>query len=417
MTLNRRELLSSFGGLAFLGLLPVGRRAFDTDRPARPVPFEPGFPRKADFSIPDGHTYINCAYTHPLPRGAVAAVRAYLERRARPDADLPPAPDIDVKAEFAALINAKPAEIASITSTSEGENLVVEALGIRRFDGNVVTDSLHFEGALVHLYELQKRGLDLRVAMARDGRVELEDLERLMDGKTRLVEISLVAMYNGFEHDLKAVSDLAHAHGAYVYADIIQGAGAVPIDVHASGVDFCACSSFKWLMGDFGAGFLYVREDLLDRVVPRVNVSYHSTSRMESHFPPYDPQADTPVTWTMRPDATGHFESGSTGHPAEAALQFSLPYIRKLGVENIQAYRQPMLKRLREGMTHLGFRPATPEGTTSPLITFATRDGSRVARKLAHANVDVRVSRYWIRFSPSVFNDMDDVERALEALA
>ena len=61
-------------------------------------------------------------------------------------------------------------------------------------------------------------------------------------------------MYNGFQHDLKAVCELAHAHGAYVYADIVQSAGAMPIDVRASGVDFCACSSFKWLMADFGLG-------------------------------------------------------------------------------------------------------------------------------------------------------------------
>ncbi len=129
---------------------------------------------------------------------------------------------------------------------------------------NVVTDALHFEGAIINLQALEReRGLDLRIAMPRDGRIELRDLERLMDKKTKLIEVSLVAMYNGFQHDLKAVCGLAHAHGAYVYADIVQAAGATPIDVRASGVDFCACSSFKWLMGDFGAGFLYAREDLL----------------------------------------------------------------------------------------------------------------------------------------------------------
>ena len=119
----------------------------------------------------------------------------------------------------------------------------------------------------------------------------------------------------------------------------------------------------------------------------------------------------------MRNDVTGHFETGSTGQAGEAALRYSLPYIRKLGVANIQAYRQPMLKRIREGMTRLGFTPATPEGTTSPLITFATKDGSAVAKKLQRARVNARVADYWIRLSPSVFNDMADVDRLLEALS
>ena len=92
-------------------------------------------------------------------------------------------------------------------------------------------------------------------------------------------------MYNGFQHDLKAVCDLAHAHGALVYADIIQGAGAVPIDVRATGLDFAACSSFKWLMGDFGLGFLYAREGALEHV-KRSQWGYHSTSDMNEHVPP-----------------------------------------------------------------------------------------------------------------------------------
>jgi len=151
---------------------------------------------------------------------------------------------------------------------------VVECLGLARLEGNVVTDALHFEGALVHLLELQKQGLDLRVVMPRGGRIEIKDLERVVDLKTKLVELSLVSMYNGFQHDLQAVCELAHANGAYVYADIIQAAGAVPIDVRAAGVDFAAAATYKWLMGDFGLAFLYVREDLLGSVIRRPHWSY-----------------------------------------------------------------------------------------------------------------------------------------------
>src|SRR5262249_45404510 len=150
-----------------------------------------------------------------------------------------------------------------IPNTSTGENLVVEALGIAKNQGNVVTDSLHFDGALVHLMALQKQGLDLRIVSPRDGRIDLKDMKGVGDKNTRLIEVSFVSMYNGFQHDLKAVADLAHAHGAYAYADLIQGVGAIPLDIHATGVDFAASATYKWLMGDFGLGFMYVREDLL----------------------------------------------------------------------------------------------------------------------------------------------------------
>src|SRR5262245_3973869 len=270
MVLNRRDLLTGLGAVA--AATTIG----DANADAAPAAGSAGFPRKADFAFAPGTTYISGAFTHPMPVAAANAYRDFVARRGTVGATTAfggAGGGTNPKDAFAALINAKPSEISYVPNTSTGENLVVESLGIRKFDGNVVTDALHFEGALVHLMELQKQGLDLRVVMPReDGRIDLKDMERVVDNKTRLIEVSLVSMYNGFQHDLKAVCDLAHAHGAYVYADIIQGAGAVPLDVRATGLDFAACSGFKWLMADFGLGFLYAREDLLDRVLDRKSV-------------------------------------------------------------------------------------------------------------------------------------------------
>jgi selenocysteine lyase/cysteine desulfurase len=351
-----------------------------------------------------------------MPIAAANAYRDAVNRRATVGASSA-GPRTDPKTAFAALINAKPSEISFIPNTSTGENLVVECLGITKFDGNVVTDALHFEGALVHLMELQKAGLDLRIVMPRDGRIDLTDLERVVDRKTKLVEVSLVSMYNGFQHDLKAVCDLAHAHGAYVYADIIQAAGAVPIDVRASGVDFAACATYKWLMGDFGLAFFYVREDLLGRVIQRPHWSYRSANDVDIHVSPFDPESPKPVTWTPRGDASGYFELGTVANGVAAALAVSIPYIQQLGVANIQEYRQPMLERLQAEMPRLGLTRATPLDSTSPIVTFASKDTQAAARKLEAAKVNVRVAPYWIRIAPSIYNDMRDVERLLEALA
>lgn len=258
MHISRREVLAGFGGMAALNAT-LGVRSpgltLTTDSTNRAA----ALPAKRDFSIPEGITYLNCAYTHPIPTAGLEALRDYGERRARPEAVSKPLQKkpVDIKAEFASLINAKKSEISFLPNTSTGENLVVNGLDVPRTGGNVVTDELHFEGALLHLQALQlKAGLDLRVVKPREWRIELKDFERAIDKKTRLVEVSLVAMDNGFQHDLKAICDMAHANGAYVYADIVQAAGTTPIDVRASDVDFCACSSFKWLMGDFGLGFL-----------------------------------------------------------------------------------------------------------------------------------------------------------------
>lgn len=416
MTLRRRDLLRGLGSLgaaAALDSLDVaGARPADAQSP------NPGFPRRSDFRIRRGWTYLNGAYTHPMPIAVAAAYRAAVERRSTvgPPASAS-APAAAARTAFAELINARPSEIAFLPNTSTGENLVAEGLGLGRMDGNVVTDALHFEGALIHLYELQKRGLDLRVVMPREGRIELRDLERVVDRKTRLVEVSLVAMYNGFQHDLKAVCDLAHAHGAYVYADITQGAGAVPFDVRACGVDFAATASYKWLMGDFGLGFLYVREDLLGRVFERPHWSYMSATAADIHLAPTDPLSPGPVSWTPGGAASHHAELGTMAYAVGAALAVSIPYLQRLGVASIQRHRQPLIDRIQRELPRLGFIPQTPLESMSPIVTFAHRNAETIERKLARARISVRVAPHWIRIAPSVFNDMQDVERLLEALS
>ena len=415
MQYNRRELLAGLGGL-----MVTERLAQTPSSKPSSMPSGQAFPRKSDFAIPAGLTYLNGAFTHPMPMASVEAARQYGERRARPggiDAPGNAAMVKAVKEEFAALINARPSEISFIPNTSTGENLVVNGLGLVGSGGNVVTDALHFEGAIIHLQALQREhGLDLRIAMPRDGRIDMRDLERLVDKKTKLIEVSLVAMYNGFQHDLKAVCDLAHAHGAYVYADLMQAAGATPIDVRASGVDFCACSSFKWLMGDFGAGFLYAREDRLPRI-RRSQYGYHSVTQMVTHFLPYDPPGKAPFSWELGTDASTTFEVGSYAYAPMAALSVSLPYIRSLGVERIEAHRQPLLERLRQEMPRLGFEPITPAGTKSALLTFLVKDRQPVFERLQKANINVRLGAHFMRVSPSVYNDRQDIERLLEALS
>src|SRR5258708_35736727 len=130
---------------------------------------------------------------------------------------------------------------------------------------------------------LEKQGLDLRIVKDRKGLLRLRDVEEMVDKKTRLIALSLVSYINGYRPDVKAICDLAHAHGAYVYADVIQAAGAVPIDVRALGLDFCACSGYKWLMGDRGLGFLFVREALLGKVCKRFRDGDRSFAKCNDH--------------------------------------------------------------------------------------------------------------------------------------
>jgi selenocysteine lyase/cysteine desulfurase len=417
MRITRRDWLKAAGAFS---LLSVDHEDVTEAAALAPVADTAlGLPAKGNFA-PMPLTYLNSASTHPFSLGARQAVIQYLSGRSYENG--PPHLGLDatgdqVRAKFADLIHAKPEEICIVQSTTAGEHLVLHALNIPAAGGRIVTDSLHYPDSF-YLYDaMSKSGMDVVWVRSRDGKtIDLADMEKAVTKDTKLVALSLVSTVNGFQHDLKRVCDIAHAKGALVYADLVQAAGAVPIDVRHSNVDFAACASYKWLMGDFGLGLLYAREDLLHRI-KRTQFGYYQLASMRTHLYPFDSPGRSVVDYVVRNDATGQFATGTTAGAGVAQLNYSLDYLRELGVENIQRYRQPLLDQARAGLERLGYQCMTPAGANSPILSFAYEDAEKLGARLDAAKVRVTLDDNRIRISPSIFNDAADIDRLIEALS
>jgi selenocysteine lyase/cysteine desulfurase len=412
MSINRREWLRRTGGL-------IGASALH-DRNVGTQP-DPMVAVRDEFPLAASRVYLNNASVHPMSLSTRRAVQAFVDARTSgspqtgtPD---PRVPVARVKSLFAALIGAREVDIALVPSTTVGENLVVAGLGIPGIQGNVVTDALHFEGSLYHYQSLQRRGLDVRMVMPREGRIDLKDMERVIDRRTKLVAVSLVSWINGYTHDLKALCELAHSRGAFVYADVIHAAGARPIDVVPSDVDFCASASYKWLMGDFGVGFLYVKEKLLGSVVARTHHGFRQLDEFATHFLPGDAPGDGPISWRQRSGAAGHFEVGTWSSSTLAALADSLQFIHSLGVDRIHAHNRALALRIQRELPRLGYPPLTPEESIGSIVSFVVKDREDTARRLARAKVDVSLGAHRMRISPSVYNTDQDVDALIGTLS
>ena len=383
-------------------------------------PIAPALPAKAAFAkMP--YAYLDSGSTHPMPLGARTALEEYLRYKTRDGTT--PGYDMDKKEEavlarFAALVGATPSELCFIQSTTMGENLVLKALGYPQAGGRIVTDALHFFGSFYTYEELSKLGVDVvTLPIVRDGVIDMDAMAAAVNDKTRLVAISAVSTANGFQHDLKKVCDIAHAHGAVVYVDMVHAAGSTPIDLRAAGVDFAASSSYKWLMGDFGLGFLYVRKEIQDRF-PRPWWGYHQVGgRFTTHVYPFDAPAHEVADYGYDPGATGRFGMGTTSWTGVVQLDYSLGFIDSLTVPAIQAYRQPLIDAVQTELRRRGYEPMTPLGTRTPLVAFALRDArTKLAAPLSKADVKITTSQNRFRVSISVFNDMNDIDRLLAAL-
>ncbi len=411
MAMTRREWLLAAGALP---LAARGARGAEATV-AAPVPGPRSLPDKASFG-PMDVTWLDSGSYHPISLGAKAELERYLaDRMLAAGATDYRLGEERVLERFARLINADASEIAFVQSTTAGEHLVVQALGLPEKGAHVVTDTLHFFGSFPLYRDLERAGVEVTWLQPSDGRIALDDIERAVRRGTRLVALSSVSTVNGFEHDLPAVCEIAHAHGARVYADIIHAAGCIPLDVKASGVDFAACASYKWLMGDFGLGFLYARGNRLPEL-RRVRHGYYGIATFGTHVYPFDPPGESIVDYTYRDDARGWFATGTYSHTGVALLDHSLGYLLDLGVEAINAHARRLTGRLKSELPRLGYRLATPPESRAPMVACWLEDARRLAPRLDAAGVAISLGRNRFRASVSVFNDMDDVERLLAAL-
>ena len=407
MNITRREMLATVSSLP---LASMAVNAAEEVPDSIELPFKSGF---VDTDI----TYLDSGSSHPISLGAYASLQAYLgSRMLDPDASEYRRGDREVLENYAKLVNADVDEVTYVQSTTTGEQMVLRALGLPDAGGHVVTDTLHFFGSLPLYAEMERQGVEVTWIRDRDGRILLDDVRKAVRPGTKLVALSLISTINGFEHDLKAVCDIAHEAGALVYADIIHAAGCVPVDLHASGVDFAAGSSYKWLMGDFGLGFLYVRKEVQSQL-KRTNYGYFGMSEFRSHIYPFDPPGDSIVDYAFRDDATGLFALGTRASSVIALLQYSLDYILKVDVRKIQVHAQTLIERLHEELPKRGFSVTTPRESGAPMIACAYEDARQtLAPRLREAKVKITVSRNRFRISVSVFNDMNDIERLVRVL-
>ncbi|MEO7135984.1 MAG: aminotransferase class V-fold PLP-dependent enzyme [Vicinamibacterales bacterium] len=410
--MNRREFLTTAGAVATVARLNADTTESGslTQSPMRPGVFPPA--TRVHFPSVSTETYLNSASMHPVGIFASESMKNVIDYRLYGNgegrSDFGPAKQEELKKKFGALINAKPTEIAYTANTSDGENIVVMGLDLaKKKGGNIVIDELHFTSSLYMYKELEKNGVELRIVKHKNWAIEPEDMAKAIDKNTRLVSMALVSNVNGFMHDAKAVSAIAHARGAHVFADIIQGVGAVPIDVKALGIDFAASGTYKWLMGERGIGFLYVREDLQGTVLPTTRYGHRQVTNFNR----------AQLTWEPMPGAA-RYETGGISTIMAAAVNAGIDYVNKCGLTNIRTHAKDLTDRLQKELPPLGYKALTPMGTETPIVAFELKDPAVTTKMLQAGRVAATViaNENRIRLAVSVFNTHDDIDKAVAVL-
>lgn len=312
------------------------------------------------------------------------------------------------RAEFAGLIGAEAKDVAIATSLSQATASVATGLDYTGERNRVVVSGAEFP-TVGHVWLAQERfGARIDWVPVRDGAIVLDDYARLVDERTLVVSACHGYYQTGFKQDIGAIAEIAHASGALLYVDAYQTLGTEPFDAPSSGADVVASGSLKFLMGIPGIAFAWVRPDLDAELEPAVTGWFGRAD-------PFGFDART-LDWA---EGARRLDLGTPPILEAYVARAGMAWLRDIGLDAIGAWTAELGRRCVDGarargLTVLG--PTDPERKT-PTTAIACDDGHALEETLRAVRIIVSARGPAIRIAPHFYNTIDDVERALDALA
>jgi selenocysteine lyase/cysteine desulfurase len=312
-----------------------------------------------------------------------------------------------VRQAFAGLVNARPDEVAVMTSVSAGVSALASALDFSGERNRIVIDDFAFPtvGQIWHAQE--RRGARVAHVAAAGNTIPIARFAEAIDERTKLVSLTHVCYRNGARLDIPAVVELAHRKGALVLLDSYQALGTFPIDVKALKVDFLVGGALKYLLASGGLAFLYVRQELMNSLQPTA-MGWFSQANIFG----MDIYANTPSPTARR------FESGTPPVPCLYAGLAGIKLIQSIGLPRIEAHIRDLTGAIKEGAMRRGFSLASPVNPErhGALVALRSHHAGMLVKRLAEDRIITSSRDNNLRISPHIYNNLADVDRLLDCL-
>jgi len=369
------------------------------------------------FDIPDDVAYLNCAYMSPLLTRVRDAVVEGLDRKRHPweitARDFYTGSD-RLRSAFAELIHAKPDDVAIVPAASYGVSNAVANLPLSRGQAVLVVED-QFPSNVYPWRERvrEKGGSVVTVPRPADGDWTRAVLETLGDRKNGVAIVALPHCHwtDGGLFDLPAIGEACRERGIFLSLDVTQSAGALPLDVRRIQPDFLVAATYKWLMGPYSLGLLYVSERWQQEGRP---IEHNWIARKDSeNFARLVDYQDAFAPGARRFDV-GERSNFALVPGAEAALRQILEW----GVENVSLTLGGMTDTIAERARALGFASPPRDKRAAHYLGLNHPGGQpqNLLEALARRKVYVSIRGATVRVSPHLYNGALDIDRLLDAL-
>jgi selenocysteine lyase/cysteine desulfurase len=371
--------------------------------------------RRREFPVTRNKIFLAHAGVCPLPRRVSQAIGDYALEAGTGDQEKFVYPGmLDEGRKLAArLLDCQPEEVAFVGPTSLALSFVASGLKFGSGDNILI----YFDDYPSNVYPwmaLAEQGVEVRLMNTRGlGVIRPMDVMGQVDENTRLVALASCHFISGYRIDISAIGAFLRERGILFCLDAIQTLGAFPTPVGQ--VDMLAADAHKWLLGPCGAGVLYVRREVQEKMNPPI-FGWHNV-----RCPDFVAQERI----TFRNDAR-KYEAGTHNLLGVVGLVAAMGLVLEIGIENISRELLRKRARLAAALQAKGYTVLlsdAPIGADGGIVSFH-RDGddpSGLHQKLSEANMVTslrtdRAGRRYIRLSPHFYNTDEELDRVLERL-
>ncbi|QCI69178.1 aminotransferase class V-fold PLP-dependent enzyme [Phreatobacter stygius] len=322
-----------------------------------------------------------------------------------------------VYGSVARLLNAAPDEIALTENATVAWQMAFYGLRFQPGDRILTAEAEYGANYVAYLQVARRTGAIIDVVPSdATGELDVDQLERMIDDRVKLIAITWVPTNGGLTNPAAAVGRVARAHGIPYLLDACQAVGQMPVDVEAIGCDLLAATGRKFLRGPRGTGFLYVRNSMIERIEPP----------MIDHFAAVWVARDR---YELRTDAR-RFETWENNYAARMGLGVAVDYALALGLDRIEARSRLLSGRLRAGLAAVrGVTIRDLGRNPSAIVSFTVEghDASAVVKAAEAAGITIGASNPsstrldaearhlppLVRASPHYYNTEAEVDRLI----
>lgn len=322
---------------------------------------------------------------------------------------------------IARLLNCSSDEIALVENATVGWCLAFYAVDLHPGDRVLTTEAEYSSNYINYLKVARDRGVSVEVVPSdSSGQLDVEALERMIDGKVKLIAITHVPTNGGLVNPAAEVGRVARAHGILYLLDACQSPGQIALDVENIGCDFLSATGRKYLRGPRGSGFLYVRKSLLDSIEPPTLDNHAAVWTARDRF-------------ELQPNAR-RFENWEFNYAAVLGLGAAVDYALSWGLDAIEARVVSLADSLRTALNDLPGVITTDIGATKCGIVTFTKEGlsaQDVSAALRRQSINTSTSKITstridmerrglgdiLRASVHYYNTDEEIERLCAAVA